>query len=264
MRDTIADAERSVLDLSYLFIAEQHRLSRTIADRRHEFLKAIRPRGHKELAEAIRLLPKGSGSRFRRAAMRVAQEVAKRHLLPWLAAEEVLGEKAFGAAVQRFVDLGNEFLQRLALAGIPELGDIPHPLEAEQGFRARSRFYFYDFIEIARPASPLRFMADLAIGLFGAHASIVGDAHGFLDHLLDTNATRVQGDVDKRIGDSKSRLEADIRVLLHEVRAVAERALERARTAQSQGASAIENALAKLSAIEREIRQLRPGKMVTP
>jgi hypothetical protein len=45
MRTTIADAERSASDLSYLFIAEQHRLSRVFSDRRTEFLQRVTPGG---------------------------------------------------------------------------------------------------------------------------------------------------------------------------------------------------------------------------
>jgi GTP-binding protein EngB required for normal cell division len=69
MRSTIADAERSARDLSYLFIAEQHRLSRTIADRRNEFTQRTRPGAHEEFKKAIGRLPKGTGPRFRRNAM---------------------------------------------------------------------------------------------------------------------------------------------------------------------------------------------------
>jgi hypothetical protein len=84
-------------------------------------------------------------------------------------------------------------------------------------------------------------------------------AHEFLDHLLDSNARRVQGDVDRRVADGKSRLETDIRILLHEISAVAERALAHARSAQAAGAPAVDSALARLAAAEAEIRQLCPA-----
>jgi hypothetical protein len=152
--------------------------------------------------------------------------------------------------------MGNDFLRRLSEAGVPELADMPRPLDAEQGFRTRSRFLFHDFVELAQPASPLRFTADFALGLLGARSGIERDAHEFLNHLLETNAMRVQSDVDQRVGNGKSRLETDIRILLHEVSAVAERALAHARDAQTAGASAVERALAKLASAEMEIRQL--------
>jgi GTPase Era involved in 16S rRNA processing len=259
IRQTIADAERSVSDLSYLFIAEQHRLTRMFSDRRKEFLEQVMNGAHEELNVAFASLHTLNGPRFRREVLHGAQETAKRVVMPWLTAEESFAEQAFRAAVQRFVDMGNDFLRRMAEAGIPELADMPHPLDAEQGFRTRSRFYFYDFIELALPASPLRFMADLFLAVLGGRGAIKRDAHEFLDHLLEANSSRVQGDVDSRVTDGKSRLETDIRILLHEVSAVAERALKHARAAQAAGASAVESALAKLAVAEAEIRQLRPA-----
>jgi hypothetical protein len=193
--------------------------------------------------------------------LREAQETAKRLVIPWLAAEESFAEQTFGAAAQRFVDMGNDFLRRMSEAGIPELADMPRPPNAEQGFRTRSRFYFYDFIELAQPASPLRFTTDLLLGLVGARGLMKSDAHEFLDHLPEDNAMRVQSDVDRRVHDGKSRLETDIRILLHEVSAVAERALKHARSAQAAEASAVEGALAKLAAAEAEIGQLHPANV---
>ena len=87
--------------------------------------------------------------------------------------------------------MGNEFLRKLAGAGIPELARMPHALDAETGFRVRSKFSFMDFIEVAQPASPLRWVADLLLGLVGARRLIQNDGFEFLDHLLETNSTRV-------------------------------------------------------------------------
>lgn len=263
MRTTIADAERSVGDLAYLFIAEQHRLSRSFADRRDEFLRQITPKAHEELEAELRELRTRSGPRFRREAMRAAQEVAKRSVTPWLATEQIFAEQSFRAAVQRFVDMGNDFLRRMGESGIHELADASRPLDGDQGFRTRSRFYFRDFIELAQPASPFRFIADVALGVMGGRGRIRRDAHEFLDLLLETNAARVQSDVDERVSNGKSRLETDIRILLHEVRAVAERALAHARAAQAAGASAVESALSRLAAAEAEIRQRCPADSET-
>jgi GTPase Era involved in 16S rRNA processing len=254
---TIADAERSMGELAYLFIAEQHRLSRKFAERREQFLTRVRAEAHKELTEAVSTIGITSGPRFRRNAMHAAQDVARDHVMPWLFEEETYAEEAYIGVAQRFVDLGNDFLRRLAEAGLPELAEMPRPLDQEQGFRTRSEFFFKEFVTIAEPASPLRLIADLALGIAGAHRPIVKDAHVFLDRLVESNTRRVQSDVDGRIADGRSRLEAQIRILLHEVKNVAERALTRARAAQSEGASAVQSALARLATIETEIRRLR-------
>ena len=257
LRTTIADAERSMTSLAYLFIAEQHRLSRVFADRRTEFLKAVGDKAGQELSDALRTIATRNGLRLRRLMMGAAQEIARRYLMPWLASEEAFAEQAFGKAAQRFVEIGNNFLQRLAEAGIAELAQMPRPLDANQGFRTRSHFYFHDFVELAQPASPLRLVADLALGLIGARRGVERDAHEFLDRLLYTNSMRVQSDVDRRVSDGKARLETDIRILLHEVSAVAERALSHARSAQAAGAAAVESARARLASAEAEYLSLR-------
>ncbi len=56
--------------------------------------------------------------------------------------------------------------------------------------------------------------------------------------------------------ESRHWLETEIRILLREVTAVAERALDHARNLQAEGAAAVDNALARLDALEAEIRSL--------
>ena len=73
---------------------------------------------------------------------------------------------------------------------------------------------------------------------------------------MDMNSTRVQSDVINRVQESRELLQVEIRKLLHEVTRIAERALERARTAKSEGASAVQNELARLDRIEGALRSL--------
>jgi hypothetical protein len=261
LRAMITDAERSLGDLAHLFIAEQHRLSRKFAERRKAFLEAATPRAGQELAQALPGLRTRNGVRWRRQAMRAAQETARRHLLPWLAGEQMYAEQAFQAIAIRFVEMGNDFLRRLAAAGLHELAEMPRPLEPESGFRTRSRFHFHEFMELAEPASPLRFIADVGLGLAGARRSFERGAHDLLAHLLATNASRVQSDVDRRVTDAKARLETDLRILLREIAAVARRALDRARAARMGGAAAVEAALARLELAEQEIVRIQSAEI---
>lgn len=80
------------------------------------------------------------------------------------------------------------------------------------------------------------------------------------DHLMEMNSTRVQSDVVNRVQESGGQLEVEIRKLLNEVSRIAERALDHARTARSQGASALEAAMVRLDAVERSIRRLQMQK----
>ena len=61
-----------------------------------------------------------------------------------------------------------------------------------------------------------------------------------------------------RVEESRSRLEFEIRRLLHEISRVAEQALTRARSARAAGTEAVRGALARLDEVESEIRDSRP------
>lgn len=130
---------------------------------------------------------------------------------------------------------------------------MPHALDSERGFRTRSRFSFYDFITVARPVSPFRFIADLGLGIMRAYEKFEEDGHALLERLLETNSQRVQSDVNDRVLESRHRLQAEIRVLLTGVHQVAELALAHAKAAQNAGAAAVESALAKLRVLEQDL-----------
>ena len=253
MHQTIAEAERSMHDLGYLFTAEQHRLSDLFLTRRKQFIADVLIRAEADLMQAIKAAPRQGGPSFRRHVMHAAQGIARKYVVPWLQSEEAYAEQSYRQVAKRFVDVANDFLKKLSEAGVPELAQMPHALDAEHGFRAKSRFYFHDFITVARPASVFRFLGDFALGAVGAYDSIERDAISFLDHLLEVNSTRVQSDVNERVLESRHHLEADIRGLLRDVSHVAERALSHARAARESGAPAVESALAGLSSLEQEL-----------
>jgi hypothetical protein len=90
----------------------------------------------------------------------------------------------------------------------------------------------------------------------GAYRPFYRDAQQFLDQLLEWNSARVRSDVDNRVLESRHWLETEIRILLREVTAVAERALDHARKLQAEGVAAVDTALARLDTLEAEIRFL--------
>jgi hypothetical protein len=135
---------------------------------------------------------------------------------------------------------------------------MPNALDSGRGFRVPSRFTFEQLLRVSLPASPLRYLADVILGAVQAFALIEREAREFLDHLVDMNCTRVQSDVVNRVHESRSRLELEIRKLLHEVSRIAERALERARAIRFEGASAVEAAVTQLDTVELAIKGLRP------
>lgn len=257
MRATISDAERSMRELGFLLMAEQQRLSDMFLTRRKAFLSTMISESIQEFWGSVPTVPLKMGPAYRRALASMAQEIVKGRVLPWLTAEQQEAEREYAAATRRFVRMGNEFLQKLADAGIAELGRMPHALDAETGFRAGSHFSFLGLIEIAQPASPLRWSADMALAFVGARKVIQRQVGEFLEHLLDTNSARVQSDILNRVQESRGRLEVEIRKLLHEVSRIAEQALAHARSAQTSGASAVQSELARLARLEKEIRESR-------
>ena len=133
---------------------------------------------------------------------------------------------------------------------------LPAELELEQDFRVRSEFRFHEYLELVSPASPVRYVADLILGVLWAHRVIAAEAHEFLDRLLETNSERVRNDLENRVTESRRRLEAEIRSMLRELSAVAERALARARTAHAAGTAAVTSSLQRLANIEAELARL--------
>ncbi len=256
MKTTTAEAERSMRELAYLFMAEQQHLSDLFVDRHKAFYARVRPQAREEFDRAIVPLRNGTGPAYRRRIMKEAQEIAKLHVLPWLKPEQEEAERQYRQVARRFVEMGNKFLKRLAQAGVPELARMPNALDPEMGFRVRSRFTFQEFIGLAQPASPLRWMADVILVAVGARNIITNEARAFLEHLLTTNSTRVQSDILDRVQESRGYLEVEIRKLLHEVSRVAEQALNNARRTRESGSPAVELALKRLSMLQRDVEGL--------
>jgi predicted GTPase len=256
LREIVSQAEQSLNDLGYLFSGEQQRLSKTFGDNRDFFLKSVQEVAHRELRSALKSLPRTNGARYRRSAMGAAQDVARHHTMPWLETEKTKGEEAYRKIAKRFTDLTTDFLSKTRGIRTSELEYLPRELNAEQDFRTRSEFKFYDYIVLANPASPVRYVVDLALGAIRAHSLIDADAHAFLDLLLETNSERVRNDLEERVTKSRRCLEAEIRTVLRELSAVAERALARARTAHAAGAPSVETSLKRLAGIEAELTRL--------
>jgi polyhydroxyalkanoate synthesis regulator phasin len=152
--------------------------------------------------------------------------------------------------------MGNNFLKKLAGAGLSELTRMPHALDPEKGFRVRSSFTFEKFIGTAQPPSPLRWLADVLLPIVGARRVITNEAREFLRLLLEVNSSRVQNDVLNRIQDSRGRLEAEIRKLLHEISRIAEQALDWARKVKEEGNPAVQSAVERLNRLEQEVSAL--------
>jgi len=256
MKETINEAERSMRELDYLFMAELHRISDLFGDRHKQFFATAWMESETEFGEELPSVPLGFGPHYRRRVMHLAQEISRRRVMPWLKPEQEEGERQYRAVALRFVEMGNNFLKKLVDAGLSELTRMPHALDPEKGFRIRSRFIFEDFIGTAQPPSPLRWLADVLLPLVGARRVITNEAREFLQHLLEINSARVQNDVLNRIQESRDRLEVEIRKLLHEISRIAEQALDRARKVKEEGTPAVQSGIEQLNRLERDVSAL--------
>jgi GTP-binding protein EngB required for normal cell division len=256
MRETINEAERSMRELDYLFMAELHRISDLFGDRRKQFFASAWKESEAEFGEELPSVALGFGPHYRRRVMHLAQEISRRRVMPWLKPEQEEGERQYRAVALRFVEMGNNFLKKLVDAGLSELTRMPHALDPEKGFRIRSRFIFEDFIGTAQPPSPLRWLADVFLPLMGGRKLISNEAREFLKHLLEINSARVQNDVLNRIQESRDRLQVEIRKLLHEISRIAEQALDRARKVKEEGTPAVQSAIERLNRLERDVSAL--------
>ena len=256
MKETISEAERSMREMDYLFMAELHRISDLFGERHRQFFRYAWTESETGFDKELPSVPLGFGPHYRRRVMHLAQEISRHKVMPWLKPEQEEGERQYRAVALRVVEMGNNFLKKLAGAGLSELARMPHALDPEKGFRVRSSFIFEDFIGTAQPPSPLRWLADAFLPLVGARKVISNEARGFLRHLLEVNSARVQNDVLNRIQDSRGRLEAEIRKLLHEISRIAEQALDRARKVKEEGTPAVQSALARLDHLEKDVLAL--------
>lgn len=256
MRETIAQTDQSLREIGYLFMAEKHRLSDLFLERKEKFLRENLPAAKAQVIEEFAKIRRLFGPRFRREAMHAAQTAALNRVQPWLASEQIIAEREYRQVAGRFVDIGNQYLARLAESGIPELSRMPNALDPEKGFRVASRFRFEELINIAQPASPLRYLTDVALGTVGAFSLIQKDALAFLEYLLEMNSARVQSDLIDRVEQSQNQLEAEIRKLLHELTRVANAALLHAREAKSLGSATVEQNLRRIADAEGEAHGL--------
>ncbi len=253
LRQTVSQAEQSLRDLGALFSAEQMRLSNILLARRKQFLQNAFPIALRDLRQEIRSVRTAFGPSLRRELLLISQTVARRHVMPWLDAEEAHAEELYNTVTQRFVSFVDGLLQSVSMEKSAAFAHLPKSLDTQQGFRTRSRFYFHDMITLAQPASPLLYCIDIFMAVLHLRHWFRKDAERFLETLLDTNASRVQGDAEQRVVESRLRLESEVRKLLREVSASAEQALISAREIMAAGQTAIAEELERLRNLHEEL-----------
>jgi GTP-binding protein EngB required for normal cell division len=257
LRWTSEAAERASVDLSYQFLAEQERLARVFAERRVEFLATSMPEAQDELEAELDRSGDGRGRAFRSRAITLAREVCSRRVDPWMREQQQSAEDMYGKAMDRFIQLANDFLVRVGVSGESGLEKLG-PIGPETGFRTQARFYFHELPELA-PETPLSRLLDLVLPMALVRRTVRREAAEYIAQLFRTNSTRVQNDLDERVAEGRRRLEMEIRERLREIWASAERALARASEHHAAGVEAVRTEIERIDTLRRQVEALRPS-----
>jgi hypothetical protein len=227
------------------------RSSNALCARRDEFLATDVP-----LAQAL-VQERASGgaeqgAAFRRRTVNGAIDVARQRLTPWLETERKIAEAEYRRTISRFNSTVEEYLTRLAASGVPQLTHIADaPIEGGK-LTAPSQFYFHKLLHVAEPASPFRILGDVLSGLLRQRDPIRRDASDFVARVMETNAYRVEPDLNHRLGVARKEREITVRRRLAAVIETAEDELRRTREVISAGADAVHAELVRLDDLSME------------
>ena len=261
LKETIADAEQSLSDLSHLFRAEQERVSRRCTEQRNAFLAKAIPAARKEFHDAILQAKERRGYALRSRATEIAQAISRRLLSQWLEEERPAAEAMYRESARRFVNLANDFLKRIGNSSNSMLASLPQAVSAESGFRVKGRLYFGEHFGFPRQS-----FASQIVNAFRSRSqqleSVESKVAQYIDTLLSLNSTRILNDFDEIVRESGRRLEAEIRGMLNELRTTAETTLARAEATRASGTDAVKSSLDRLEHLRTSVRlasQQGPG-----
>ena len=255
LRTCVADAERSLDDLDYLFVAEQDRLARVFASRKAAFLAESVSAACEQFAADSRALAARRGPALRQAAAALAQELAVRHLDAWVAETEPAAAELYARAMDRFVEVSDGFLRQLRESEQETLADLPASVGAQTGFRWDSRLFYKDLWQLDG-GSPLHKVLDLVSPRRSILRSVERRAGDHIRLLLETNATRIENDLNQRVLESRRRFQFEIRSALTEVLKSAEQAVDRAKERKAQGSTAVKGAVERADVLTRRLEEL--------
>ena len=250
LRSSVADAERSLRELGYLFQAEQDRLSRDFGREREHFLAEALPTARQRFTAALGALPH---KKPRAHAVEQAQRIAQRQLEDWRPRIEPVAERMYSEACGRLTARAEEFLARLGSSGAPGMEALPRDLEPRTGFRIKSGFYYTHLMRLTG-AGPLGVLLDILRSPDATRRAIEHEVGGYLERLLSTNSSRVAGALDEQVMESRRALEGELRTRLRQLVDLGARALEHARARHLLGAQAVQEELRHVEALRARVQ----------
>jgi GTP-binding protein EngB required for normal cell division len=254
LRERVEMAKSSLRDLAPLLTAEQQRMANIFAERRAAFMAATLPSAHDELQQQIARIEFRSGPKYRRDLMRLAQDTARRAVLPWLEKEQTNAADLYSKTMARFTALAQRFVASFdkSLEAIEE-AQLSSVFQYGEELTSKSEFRFYDMIRVARPVSPFGLLRDFVLCVMRVRQPFIRDAERFLEQLLEVNSWRVENDFKERVASSRQGLEKHIRSLLNEMVDRVESAVLAAQETINRGESAVETGIDRLRYMEQRL-----------
>ncbi len=253
LRSCVTEAERSLNDLGYLFLAEQERLGRIFTEKKDAFLSAALPQCRKEFAERLATL-RAPRMRLREQAVEAALQIGRVWLDRFLNEVGPEAERLYVEATRRFVDLANGFVQRLA-ASDGALSSLPPLFPPESAFRRKSGLFYTSLMSLTG-RTVLTFLSDLLLSRRARLRDIEQDVGAYLERVLTANANRIASDLDDRVLESRRKLQSELAANLRSVLTTAEDALARARDMRARGEQAVADEAARILSLQQSLSRL--------
>jgi CrcB protein len=190
-------------------------------------------------------------SSFRAGAFDEARRITEKAVSEWLIGIEPAIRALYEKTTKRFVQLANEFVQRVATAADGVAIEPLDPADVQE--YERPHFYFASLMHLTG-GTARTWVIDRLGGLRARQCHAADAVNRYLDHILDTNSHRVENDIRERTRVSRQQLGAMIRSRLRDVIASAARALRIAHEKQTMAEREIEDRLQQLAAWEVQLR----------
>jgi GTP-binding protein EngB required for normal cell division len=250
--DWVGQATRELSDLDALLAADQTSAARIVREGATTRLGPARERAMAALDEALPLLAAQRRLSWRHA-WPLAQQVARRELQETLPVIEHDASEVYARLATRFVEMANALLRDLARVERP-LAALP-ALTAPTALEGRRRFYFTEMMTLTA-TSPWRAAMEAVLPSRSRRDAIRARAERYLERLLDTNASRVIGDLDERLTESRHELAKEIRSRIDTLVTSTRRAAAHARTLRDEGQTAMERERSRLLALRARLERI--------
>jgi len=256
LRRCAREAEQSLVELTYLFNAEERQLERRDDEAGAQFVRRARPEVHRALHEALGRAPVKRGPALRRWLINEARDLVERMVRAWRAERAPQTERAFAEVTERFVGHANAFLARLRASGQVAPDALPLDVLPGAGLRARGRFSFTPLMQVHTQSFP-GWVAELFRPAHLAGPAALQLAEAFAARLLEVNVNRLGNDFLERVIESRRGLEGTVRRALQDVVTTAEAAARSADAARLGGEQAVSGEVQRIDGLLAEVRALR-------